>query len=1066
MNHVSMKKTKFIIVWICLLLGFAQWASAQSNQVVKGKVTDEAGAAVIGANVAQKGTTIGTATDENGNFTLSVPGNATLVISYLGYVTKEIKVNNQSNLTIQLLEDTQGLGEVVVTGYLSQKKLNMTAAASTVSNKELTVTKNENVVNMLAGKVPGVRITQRNAMPGAYNSVIDIRGMSDVVDKNTGQRTTPLFVVDGVPRDQDYFSRMDPNEIETITVLKDASAAIYGLRAANGVILINTKTGTAQGGKVDISYSGSLTLQQMIYVPNNTNTGEWMTLKNEQNWQDFGNNFLIRRDPVYSDQTFQDYYNGTGYKDYNWINKVFAKDPTQTQHNVSIDGGNDNLRYFFNLGYSKQNSTYNSGSLWSENWNFRTNVDAKITKRLSAKIQVGAILTNNHSPNGGTWDTYKNVWLQYPYAPFYANDNPLYLNGDPNYVQNSDNPLAKTDSKYTGYSINRDRRLNGTLTLNYDIPGVKGLSAKAMYDYTMFLPDNTSYNTVFDIYQYDPTTQIYQAIPRGGPASIDRSTSNNFDTDMQLGLAYANKFGKHSINSTLVFEELYNTWEGFEAYRELSLPVPYLFAGNDLNQQGKAGAPGDHLRQSFIGEVNYDYAGKYLVDFRFREDGSSSYPKGSRWGFFPSLSLGWRLSEENFIKSNLNFLTNLKLRASYGVMGDDQAANNYPPIYVGYNLANQDRGWYFNDAASTLGVSPTAIPNPNLTWYTIKMTNLGLDFDISQSKLYGTFDYFIRDRNGLLADKGTVIPGTVGASLPQENLNSDRIFGWELELGHRNRAGSVNYFVSANISSTRQMSISTLETPASNSFDYWKNRGSGRYQDIFWGTKAGGYFTNIADARNFTNYPQPQGVLPGDWYAVDWNGDGIINGDDDHPIATEGLPLFNYGISGGADYKNFDLSFNFQGSYGVYSQYSEVFVEALPFGGANTLYWFYDRWHPLDPNADLWSPNTQWVSGYYPITGRDGRRAWSNAINNTSYLRLKTLELGYTVPKKLLSKLSVKNLRVYVNGYNLLTISKTHGIDPERPGSNNDLLNTYNGYVGMYQYPNNRTFTFGLNIKF
>jgi len=1064
MNHVLIKSKKIVIFMTCLLFGFAQWTFAQGIQL-RGTVTDEAGEAVIGANVTQKGTNIGTITDANGNFTLNVPGDATLVISFLGYATKEVKVNNQSNLSIQLSEDIQRLDELVVTGYTSQRKLTVTGSVSSVNNKELTITKNENVVNMLAGKVPGVRITQRNSMPGAYNSVIDIRGMSDVVDKNTGERTTPLFVIDGISRNQDYFARMDPNEIETISILKDASAAIYGLRAASGVVLITTKRGTAQGGKVDISYSGNTTIQQMIYIPKNTNTGEWMTLRNEQNWQDFGGNFSIRRNPIFSDEDFNNYYSGKTYKDYNWIDKVFAKNPTQTQHNLTFDGGNDNLRYFLNLGYSRQNSTYNSGSLWSDNWNFRSNVDAKITKRLSASIQIGAILTNNHSPNGGTWDTYKNVWLQYPYAPFYANDNPEYLNGDDMYIRDSDNPLAKTDSRYVGYSIDRARRLNGTFGLNYEIPGIKGLSAKITYDYAMFLPDNTSYNSAFSIYKYDPTTQIYQEIRRGTPA-ISRKATYNTDTDMQLGLSYTNKFGNHSVNGTVVFEELYNNWEDFTAKRELSVPVPYLFAGNATNQEATGGDPGDRLNQAFIGQFNYSYADKYLVDFRFRYDGSSRYPKGSRWGFFPSVSLGWRIGEESFIKNNIDFITNLKLRASYGVMGDDTAAKNYPPIYVGYDLANQDRGWYFNDNSYQLGVASRPLPNPNLTWYTIKMKNIGLDFDLWNSKLYGAFDYFQRDRNGLLADRGTIIPGTVGATLPQENLDSDRIFGWELELGHRSRVGNVNYFVSGQISSTRRMWLDKTETPASNSYDYWRNRTSGRYSDLFFESQAGGMFTSLADARNYQAYPIPQGVLPGDWYAIDWNGDGIINDDDKHPIVPVGLPLFNFGISMGAEYKNFDLSLNFQGSYKVYSQYSEVFVEALPFGGANTLYWFMDRWHPVDPQADLWSTNTQWVSGYYPVTGRDGRRAWSNALNDASYIRLKTLELGYTIPRNLLSKISVKNLRVYFNGYNLLTFSKTKGIDPERPGSNNDLLNTYQGFVGMYQYPNNQTFTFGLNVKF
>ena len=1062
MNHVLSKNKKFFILLICLLLGIVQWTAAQNIQV-QGKVTDEKGEAVIGASVVQKGTSNGIATNVNGDFTLSVPGNATLVVSYLGYNSKEIAVNNQSRLSIQLSEDTQLLQEVVVTtGYITQKKLTTVGAISTISNKELAVTKNENVVNALAGKMPGLRIMQRNSMPGSYNSIIDIRGMAEIIDN---QRTTPLFVIDGVPRDQEYFSRMDSEEIESITVLKDASAAVYGLRAASGVILVTTKSGTSQSGKVDISYSGNVSVQHMIYIPKGVSVPEYMTIRNEQNWQDFGNNYLVRRAAVYGPEDFQKYYNGEE-KSYDWVGKVFDMNPLQTKHNLSIDGGNDNLRYYVNIGYSRMDGCYASGSLWEERWNFRSNVDAKITKKLSANIKIGAILGETNTPSADRWDVFKNVWLQYPYAPFYANDNPDYLNGDDKYVRDSDNPLAKTDSKYVGYRVEKNRRVNGTFGLRYEI--FKGLVAKASYDYAFSIPDVNTFNSAFSIYKYDPVDKYYQEIKRGSPA-ISRSVDFSYDTDLQLQLEYANRFGDHSVSGTVVFEEQYNEWEGFNARRELKINVPYLFAGEADNQEGKGGTPGDRLNQAFIGQFGYDYAGKYIVDFRFRYDGSSRYPAGHRWGFFPSVSLGWRISEEGFIKNNLEFIHNLKLRGSYGVIGNDAAAKNYPPIYVGYDMAQTNRGWYFSEGSYGLGVSATAIPNPNLTWYTVTMKNIGLDFDFLRSKLYGAFDFFQNDTDGILDYSDKVIPGTIGATLPQENLNKRRNFGWELELGHRNTVGNVEYFITGQVSAARRQSLYSIETPASHSFDYWKNRKSGRYSDIKWSREASGYFSSYNEIVNFNDYPVPQGTLPGDWYAIDWNGDGINNDDDQHPYALEDLPLFNYGASLGGMYKGFDLTVNFQGSYKVYSQYGEVFTEALAFGGGNTMHYFMDRWHPVDPEADLWAPGTEWISGYYPITGRDGRRAWSNAISDVSYVRLKTLEFGYTIPKKLTSKISLKNLRIYFSGYNLLTFSKRKDIDPERPGST-ERLGNYDprepGYVGMYMYPNNQTFTFGLNVKF
>ena len=1052
MNHV-LKKTKFVLICICLMLGFSQWAVAQGNQV-KGKVVDETGEAIIGANVAQKGTTNGTMTDANGNFSLDVPGNATLVITFIGYVTQEVPVNNQSTLTVRLAENVQSLEEVVVTGYTTQRKMTLTGSIASVSNKELTVTKNENVVNMLSGKMPGLRITQRSSQPGAYNTIMDIRGMSDVTD---GKRSTPLFVIDGISRDQDYFARMDPNEIETVTVLKDASAAVYGLRAANGVILVTTKSGTAQDGKVDITYSGSYTLQQMIYVPKGISYQDWTVLRNEQWWQDFGQNYLNRRDML-------EIYDPSR-PDYDWMDAIFKELTPQTEHNVSINGGTDRVRFFVNLGYLKQDGSYESGSLYSDKWNFRSNLDAKLTNRLSAKVQIGAILTNTHEPNTGLWTVYKNAWLTRPDASFYANNNPEYLNGNTTVINDGDNLLASTNSAYSGYRLNKTRRLNGTFTLMYDIPGVKGLSAQASYDYALSLPDNTSYRRAY--YLYDYTEDGYSPLQRNQPSQINRQAWFNYDTDMQLKLLYTNNFGLHNVSGVFVFEEAYSNWDDFQAQRNLSVNSEYLFAGDALDQSGTGGSPGDRLNQAFIGQFNYDYSGKYLVDFRFRYDGSSRYPVGARWGFFPSLSLGWRLSEEGFIKDNWgDFLTNLKIRASYGEMGDDAAASNYPPIYVGYDIV-QNRGWVFDDALQG-GVNPTAIPNPNLTWYKIKMSNIGLDFDILNQKLSGTFELFRRNRSGLLATSSAVIPGTVGANLPQENLNSDRNFGWEIELAHHNRVGEINYFVSGQVSAARSMRTDWQEEPASNSFDYWRNRTSGRYNDIWWDNKAGGMFTNLQDILHYQQYPMPQRATPGDWWVEDWNGDGIINDDDKHPVASKGLPFVNYGLSLGAGWKNFDLSANFQGAYGIYLQLSEVFTEALPFNGRNTLYWFMDRWHPADPNADYFNPNTEWIEGYYPVTGHDGRRVGTNNMMNASYVRLKTLEIGYTLPNKWLSSLGVKDLRIYLNGYNLFTISGLKDIDPERPSSTDGIGATLGtaGYADMYAYPNNRTYTVGASIKF
>jgi hypothetical protein len=373
-------------------------------------------------------------------------------------------------------------------------------------------------------------------------------------------------------------------------------------------------------------------------------------------------------------------------------------------------------------------------------------------------------------------------------------------------------------------------------------------------------------------------------------------------------------------------------------------------------------------------------------------------------------------------------------------------------------------GWFFgNPPVLNGGVSALPIPNPNLTWLRIKSYNAGLDFGFFSNKLTGTVEVFRRDRAGLLATSTNVIPGTVGANLPQENLNSDRNFGYEVSLTYRNRRNALSYYATGQISATKYMRTDWIETPANNSSDKWRNRTANRYQNIWWGNESGGMFNSLQEVRSF-GLPMGQGTLPGDWWLTDWNGDGVVDGSDDHPIATTGLPVFNYGISLGGTWKNFDLAMDWQGAYGVNVQYNEVLVEALAFGGQNTLTWFMDRWRPEDPSADYFSPNTKWTPGYYPATGHNGRRTGTNGVMNASYIRLKTLETGYTFNFKSLSRVGIRDLRLFLSGYNLLTFTPLKDVDPERPGINNGGASTSG--IDFYNDPITRTYTIGLKLKF
>jgi len=1069
------KKGVYIFIIMVLVSQIPIWAAGddamkapESQQItITGTVTDN-DEPMPGVNVIIKGSRVGVTTNIDGKYQINVPDSeSVLQFSFVGYITVEVTVGIQRVIDIGMTEDAQQIEEVVVTGYGSQKKATLTGSIATVSNKELVVTKNENVVNMLAGKMPGLRITQRTAQPGAYNTKIDVRGYG----------ADPLFVVDGVPRDKDYFSRMDSEEIESISLLKDASAAIYGLRASNGVMLITTKSGVAQDGKVDISYNGNVSLQQMIYVPDTYTQYEWMTLRNEQQWKnlDWQNYWQgTSRTPVHSPEELEAAKNAP---EYNWQKKVFREFTPQTQHNLTVNGGSDKLRYYFSLGYQRQDGCYSSGSLWADRWNFRSNVDARITQRLSTRVSIGTTLGNLHEPNGGLWDVYKAAWVSIPGTPFYANDDPEYLNGYTQYNPEYTNLIGKMDADYVGEFHKKDRRMNGSLTLTYEIPGVKGLSVRAFYDYYLRLEDESRFQQKYETYRYFPDTKSYvvQKIENNDDKKLRNNIRRRFDygkdTNMQLQMIYNNRFGVHSVGATVVYEEMYSEWENFSAQRYLTLNTQYLFAGDSEGQTGSGGTPGDRSQRSWIGKFNYDYSGKYLIDFVFRYDATSRWPKDKRWGFFPGVSLGYRISEEGFIKNNFDFVSNIKIRASYAILGSEEGmSHSYPEIFSGYD--SWDRGgWFFEDGVPTQGVRPTAIPNLYLTWVDVTSKNIGMDFAFLNNKLYGSFDFFQRDRDGLLATSQAIVPNTVGATMPRENLEADQNFGWEIELGHRNTFNDLNYYVSGQMSFTRRKWIRKMEEPASHSYDHWRNRYSGRYHndDFWWGQESGGMFTSLDEIRSF-ELPMGQGTLPGDWWREDWNGDGVVNGDDDHPIATKGLPYFNYGASLGASYRlpfgTFDLTALFQGAYKVYTQLSEVFVEALPFGGQGSLNWFMDRWHPVEGSTDWFHPDTQWVSGYYPITGNGGRREGTNQVMNASYCRLKTLEIGYSLPNVALNKTKIEDLRVYLSFYNLLTFTPLRNIDPERPSSEARAGGSDGGANNMYVYPNNKTYTIGLSIKF
>ena len=1015
---------------VSCLLFFSNHALSQVKNVT-GIISNENHLPIEGVSVLEEGTSNGTLTDVKGEFKLAVKNAASnLVISYVGYKTIKVPVKGKINLEISLEPGVGSLEDVVVVGYGTQKKLTVTGAVSSINGAELVTTKNENIENMITGKLPGVRVVQRSSEPGEFDNVFDIRGLGN-----------PLIVIDGVPRDN--ITRLDPNEIESISVLKDASAAIYGVRAANGVVLITTKKGDI--GKVRLNYSFNQGIQQALGLPNPSDAFTQMVLKNEMTMDQFENPFLS-----YSDEEMKPYQTGEK-KSSDWQGAALRKVAPISQHDLSVSGGSERLRYYFNFGYLKQGGFWKSNDLNYNKYNFRTNVDAQISKKLKTDLKVAAIIDQRNKPYQATDQVFKSLWRQSALMPVYANNNKEY----PGEAFDAANTVVMTNSALSGYQKDNNKWFQSSLGLTYT--PIEGLDIRGMYsyDYTNYM--GKGFRKEYALYTYDNVSKTYDPNVAQSPSTIGRATSEKYNTLMQLSLNYKHTFGKHHLGGLLLYEEGNSSGDNFNASRELSIQIDQLFAGNVLNQVGTMDPNGEfkYASKSLVGRLNYDFDTRYLAELSFRDDGSSKFTKSKQWGFFPAVSVGWIISNENFMKnsSSLSFISNLKLRASYGQMGDDGALNYQ--FLSGYDYPV---GGYMWDGNFVNGVGFRPVANPNISWITSSMVNLGLDASFWKDKLGVTFDVFKRDRNGLLAQRNSTLPGTVGIQFPQENLNSDRTYGFEIEVSHKNRVSKdFTYRVSASLSYTLSQDRFVELATFGNSYDNWRWNYSNRNKNLLFSQTVTGAFQSYSEIQNY-NVNQGGGnkdLLPGDLKYEDWNGDGVIDDNDAHPIALTSIPLINGSVNFSATYKNYDLSFLFQGAGLSYVQLPSQLLDPDPWGDGNILQEFQDRWHTVDPKADRFDPTTKWISGKRPALGRPSGDNSTEGVKNANYIRLKTLEIGYSLPQKVLSKVGITNCRVYFNGYNLLTMTGVPYIDPEHPGDDYGLL-----------YPLNRTFNFGFNVTF
>ncbi|WP_282635562.1 SusC/RagA family TonB-linked outer membrane protein [Sphingobacterium thalpophilum] len=1045
-----------LLMLVALGMPSVGWAQ-QKN--ISGKVLDSNNKPIAGVTVSVQnaGTRIETTTDADGNYHIVVPEGKTILFKSIGFNAKEELTAGKTTINVVLQSDDTQLETVVVVGYGTQRKQSLTGAVASVKGTEMRQTKNENPQNMLAGRVAGVRVWQKSAEPGAYSANFDVRGLG-----------APLVVIDGVPRTAEDFQRLNPADIEDVSVLKDASAAIYGVRSANGVVLVTTKKG--KEGRTSISYNGSYTFQKPSGMPVLADAISAMTIYNERSMNNINGGSLI-----YTEKDFEDFRNGTR-RSSDWTSLLFSKYSPQTQHDISISGGSNKIQYYIGGGYSYQQGFFKSGDLNYNKYNLRSNINAELAKGLKLELNLSGMADQQNNPYTSSVDIIRNYWKQGMLFPAYADAENTLLNYEG--LDLEQNTLAMIDSDISGYRKFKKKTLQSSAALNYDLsnisPILEGFSAKALIGYDYRVDNNALFRKEYYQYAFNKSTGTYdqKLYNLSSPNQMKREF---FDKQQLLGqfiLNYDRTIAEqHKVSGVIGWETQKNDGDNFYGLKNLAFGSDQLSAGVEDGQMTSMynGITDyyDEAKSALFGRANYDFGGRYIAEFQFRYDGSSRFAKGHQWGFFPSASVGWRLSEEPFFKSiaGLSFVNQLKFRASYGVLGDDLSSSwdfGWIPGYIypatsgnaenGYN--NQYAPGYIFGGKYITGVSRKPIANELITWYKAKTFNVGMDFE-GWNGLFGfTLDYFERTRSGLFQRRTSEFPTVIGATAPLENVNSDRHMGLELELKHRNRINDFAYNIRAIATVTRNKYLTAVQNgPYKNSYDRWRNDNfNNRYQGIQFGYESAGRFESWEDIWSYPIYKE-RDVLPGDYKYLDWNGDGEINGQDEHPFAFDQTPWLNYSMNIETSYKNFDMSLLLQGSALGSMEYKEPLYAIWGSNGGGTLEQYLDRWHPVDPTADPYDPATEWVKGYYAFTGRYPKSNSEFNRVSTAYLRLKSAELGYTFSN--LSASSTMRLRVYANAYNLFTITGVRFVDPEHPDDDLGRM-----------YPLNKTYSLGVSLSF
>ena len=1050
------KWTRMLLSLVLLLVLMTGMAFAQ-QKTITGKVTDENGSPTPGVTVIVAGTSNGTVTGADGIYRINVASNsATLNFSFIGMITQSIPIGQKSVINIVMKTETIGVDEVVVVGYTTQRRGSITGAVSSIKSEEIVKSPSVAATSALVGKLAGVTARTYDARPG-NGAAIQIRNMGN-----------PLYVIDGIPYStsdgttsfgfntnisgQNVFNNLGLEDIESISILKDASASVYGLRASNGVILVTTK----QGAKIEaptINVTAYTGVQNFTRYYDVANAGQYVKALVQSN-QNLGQN------PSYTKDELAKWVAGTekGYKSYNYKDIIIRPNVPQSYISVNTTGGTEKTKFYFSVSNLSQDALLSEYSF--NRTNLQANITTKLAKGLTVGTQISGRLEKRKQVGVPGLDDYFNPLLSitsmWPTESPYANDNPLYINQTHNV---NVNPATYTRA-ITGWIDEVTRGVNVNLNAQYDFSF--GLKAKGVYSYNFSNEDFDGFEYTYPAYIYNAATDTYADRPPGGAPYGNQNPwreihkRNVISRFAQFQLSYNKKFGDHNIDAITAYErsDMENKYIAIHSIPPNNYIPTISFANQDyLGYEWSIEA-----RAGYVGRINYNFKQKYLLELLGRYDGTFMYRSDKRWGFFPGISVGWRLSEESFVKKLTgSFLSNLKLRASYGVTGSEVgvSAFNYLP---GYNF---NSGNAVFDGNYVIGLQPRGLPITNLSWVKNQSSNIGIDFTILGDKLVGQFDLFNRLRTGLPAAKYDVLlPSEVGYTLPNENLTSDATRGFEGQFTYSSKIGKVDYSIGGNFTVARRKDLTFYKPRFGNSWDEYRNAFTDRWGNINWGYQVIGQFQTQKEIDAYVINNDGQGnrsELPGDYIFKDVNGDGIINSMDNRPIgyAEGATPYMNFGVVGSLNYKGFSLSFNFSGAT-MQSFYRNVELK-FPFqnNGNSAEYMLTDVWHHSDP-YDATSP---WISGTYPALRKDlnSHVNYSRSdvwVTNVNYFRLKNLELGYDLPKKLIKKVGISKLRIFANGSNLFSFDnmKGIGIDPE--------ISSNGGLV----YPQQRLYNIGFNL--